>query len=174
MACWKPINGYEERYAVSDEGQILSLPKVVNNGKVKAHRKAKLLKPGTRGRGNALYAFVILSDGHGKTEHKAVHRIVAEAFLDNPLDLPEVNHKDENSLNNHVDNLEWCTRRYNIEYSKNKHVEQYLDGVKIAEYKSITYASNLTGISRTAINNVLTGWSKTAGGYEWAYTEKEG
>lgn len=104
-------------------------------------------------------------------EHKSVHRLVAEAFIPNPDNLPEVNHKDENGLNNSVDNLEWCSHQYNIEYSKNKAVVQYYDGERIAEYKSIKVASQQTGINRKSISNVLNGWSKTAGGYEWDYKE---
>lgn len=175
MTRWKPVKGYEELYAVSDEGNILSLPRIVSNGKWESVRKSKLLKQGERGRGKLLYKFVILSDGKGKVEHKAVHRIVAEAFIPNPDELEEVNHIDKNTKNNSVGNLEWCTKQYNIEYSKNKRVEQYYNGEKIAEYKSISYASQLTGISRTAINNVLKGWSMSAGGYEWKYiTDEEG
>ena len=171
MALWKPVKGYEEQYLVSDDGQILSLSRKVLSSYRSGIRKAKLLKAGARGRGNQKYQFVVLSDGKGKVEHKSVHRLVAEAFIPNPDNLPEVNHKDENPLNNSADNLEWCTRQYNIEYSKNKAVEQYQDGEKIAEYKSIKTASLQTGIGRTSINNVLKGWSKTAGGYEWRYKD---
>lgn len=166
MALWKDVAGYEGKYLVSDEGEVMSLPR-------KFRKKAKILKPGKRGRGGTLYAFVILSDGK-TAEHFAVHRLVANAFLDNPMMLPEINHKDENPLNNRVENLEWCSRQYNIEYSKAKRVAQStMDGEKIAEYKSVSVASKMTGIYRTAINNALTGWSKTAGGYIWTYIEEE-
>jgi hypothetical protein len=72
-------------------------------------------------------------------------------------------------LNCCVDNLEWCDHQYNIDYSKSKRVEQYAGDEKVAEYKSISTASEMTGISRTSINNVLCGWSRTAGGYGWKY-----
>lgn len=172
MALWKEIPGYEGRYLVSDEGEIFSLPKIVH-GAWEQQRKGKKLKKGKRGRkGQPQYEFVVLVDDDGNIHHESVHRLVAKAFIPNPNDYPEVNHKDENSLNNHVENLEWCSRQYNAEYSKGKHISQYsVDGVKIAEYKSIVYASNLTEISRTAINNCVTGWSKTAGGYIWRYEE---
>lgn len=58
---------------------------------------------------------------NNKKRRTSVHRLVAEAFIDNPLNLPQINHKDENKANNHVSNLEWCTARYNIRYN---------DGVK--------------------------------------------
>lgn len=169
MALWKDIPGYDGMYQVSDEGEVRSLPRCVFNGKGYWTRKPKTLKPGKRGRGGLCYRVVILSDGN-TVRHEAVHRLVASAFLDNPENLPEVNHKDQNTENNRVDNLEWCTRQYNIDYSKSKRVSQYTKNrEKIAEYKSISAASKITGIGRTAINNNLCGWSETAGGYIWKY-----
>lgn len=176
MATWKEVAGYEELYLISDEGQVMALPKEISTrnpyGEIIRHTKAKLLKPSLRGRGNQKYPFVVLSK-NGQPQIFSLHRLVAMTFLPNPDDLPEVNHKDENPLNCNVSNLEWCDHQYNIEYSKNKAVEQYFDGEKIAEYKSIKYASELTGISRTAINNALTGYSMTAGGYKWKYCDLE-
>lgn len=160
-------------YLISDEGEIISLPRIVKNGQKQYQTKEKTLKQGKRGRDGLKYAFVILNK-NGVSKHYSVHRLVAEAFLDNPNNYPEVNHKDENSLNNNVSNLEWCDRQYNIEYSKNKVVQQFtVYGELIAEYKSISYASAITGISRTAINNVLKEWSYTAGGYIWKYSNNK-
>jgi hypothetical protein len=172
MAIWKEIPGYEERYLVSDEGEIYSLPKFVETTKSQ-HRKGKYLKPGKRGNEGHQYEFVILVDENGEKHRKAVHRLVALAFLENPDDLPEVNHIDENPLNNKVENLEWCDHQYNIDYSKSKAVEQYDDNGFVARYKSIAYASKVTGIKRSAINNALSGWSQTAGGYFWKYDKGE-
>lgn len=169
----KDAPGYEGLYLVSDDGNVFSLPKTVH-GAWEQRRKGRKLKPGRRGRkGQPQYEFVRLTNRDGISRCEAVHRLVAMAFIENPNNYPEVNHKDENSLNNRVDNLEWCSRQYNIEYSKAKVIEQYTtDGDKIAEYKSIRYAGDLTGISRTAINNCLKGWSMTAGGYIWRYKER--
>jgi hypothetical protein len=168
LASTKPVKGYEGLYLVADNGEVFACEKVVYNGRGFGKKKAKKLKPGKRAGG---YKFVYLTkDGIGKCV--AVHRIVAEAFLDNPDNLPEVNHKDENPANNNVSNLEWCTRQYNIEYSKAKRVQQIDSyGNTIAVYKSIKYASIVTGIGRTNINNALRGWSETAGGYFWQYVE---
>lgn len=175
MALWKDIAGYEGKYLVSDDGRIYSLPKVVSNGRGEYVRDGKMLQPGFRGRDGVLYAFVVLSDGINLS-HKAVHRLVAEAFVTNPD--PEkydvINHIDRNTLNNNVSNLEWCTQQYNNEYSHNKPVYQVtLDGETVAKYKSIKHASEITKISRTSITNVLTGWSITAGGYKWKYADEE-
>lgn len=173
MAHWKEIHGYEGLYLISDEGEVMSLPREKRNKRGKYKTQQRILRPGKRGRGKQLYKFVVLSDENG-TKHFSIHRLVAEAFIDNPNNLPEVNHKDENPFNNRVENLEWCSKQYNIEYSKGKHISQYtLDGEKLAEYRSITVASKITGVQRTAINNNLTGWSETAGGYIWRYEMEE-
>lgn len=175
MALWKDIEGYEGLYLINDSGQVLSLPRDVKTrnqgGEIIVHRKAKFLKHHLRGKNGLLYPAVCLSK-NGKGKSHSIHRLLAKAFIPNPNNLPEVNHKDENTMNFSLDNLEWCDHQYNIDYSKSKRIEQYFDGEKIAEYKSIAYASRITKISRTSINNVLTGWTKTAGGYEWKYREE--
>lgn len=158
---WKEVAGYEGLYKVSDKGEVMSLS-------TKRNGKQVILKTGLRGLGNCLYEFVVLSKNNIAKVY-SVHRLVAEAFIPNPKNLPEVNHKDKNRSNNSVENLEWCTRQYNIEYSKNKKVKQLKDGVVIAVYKSIKSASEETGIGRTSINNNLCGWSNSAGGYQWEY-----
>lgn len=174
MALWKEVHGYEGLYLVSDDGRVMSLPRNVDNGRGTYVRDGTILKPGKRGRDGLLYEFVVLSDGNGTIEHKAVHRLVAEAFVKNPNGQTVVNHIDKNTLNNRADNLEWCDQQYNNEYGHNKAVEQWtIDGEKIAEYKSATYAATITGIRRTSIANVLNGWSKTAGGYIWRYSQNE-
>ena len=163
MAEWRNVKGYEGEYLVSNESQVYSLPKGV-------YRSGRYLKPGKRGRGKQKYYFVVLCRDTVETI-KSIHRIVAEAFLENPNEFPEVNHKDENPFNNHVDNLEWCSRQYNIEYSKNKKIVQLsVSGEIIEEHRSITYAFIKTGIGRTAIGNALNGLSTTAGGYRWKFT----
>jgi len=161
MASWKEIPGYEGLYLVSSDGDIVALPK-------KSRTKSRLMKPCLRGRDYLKYQCIRLTkDGKGKIH--SVHRLVAEAFLPNPEGLPEVNHKDRNPMNNRVDNLEWCTRQYNIEYSKNKAVLQITGGAVVNTYDSITHASDITGINRRSISNALTGWAATAGGYQWKY-----
>lgn len=173
LIAWKDVVGYEGLYLVSNQGDVLSLPRSVEtrnrSGPITQHRRAKMLKPHLRGRKKLMYPAVHLSKD-GKSTVFSLHRLVAKAFIPNPDNLPEVNHKDENSMNCNVENLEWCDRQYNIDYSKSKRVEQYLNGEKIAEYKSIAYASKITGISRRNINNALGKWSKTAGGFEWKYS----
>lgn len=108
MEKWKPIKGYEGIYEVSNKGRIkgrtqfrewftpLSLT-LMNNG----YLRARLYK-------------------NGRSKAYSVHRLVAEAFIPNPDNLPIVNHKDEDRTNNCAENLEWCTSKYNSQYSRDR------------------------------------------------------
>lgn len=169
MARWREIKGYEGLYLVSDDGQIVALPRTYICGDKTMHRKeAKPMKKFLRGRDGLLYEGVALSRD-GDTKRFSVHRLVAEAFVENPCCYDVVNHIDHDTRNNHYTNLEWCSQQYNNEYGHNKPVIQIYDDEVVAEYKSITHASKITKIGRTSINNVLRGWSTTAGGYRWEY-----
>ena len=129
------------------------------------------------------YYYVTLSY-KGKIKKFRVHRLVAAAFIPNPKHLPVVNHKDENKLNNAVENLEWVDYLYNSTYGKNapannikvaqelnkKKVAQYsLDGVKIKDFNSIKEASDVCGIERSGISHCLVGDRRSAGGFIWQY-----
>lgn len=114
LEIWKPVVGYEGLYKVSNLGKVKACPK---NG-----LSERELKPVIVG----LYPSVkLVKDGVYK--NKYVHRLVADAFIPNPDNLPEVNHKDEDKMNCSADNLEWCTRRYNVSYGtgQTRRVESY-------------------------------------------------
>lgn len=105
---WKNINGYEGLYQISNNGRVKSLPKLAG----KSWRKEKILKTYLDKDG---YVKVILCK-ENKTKFLSVHRLIAEAFIPNPNEFPQINHKDENKQNNSLENLEWCTCKYNINY----------------------------------------------------------
>ena len=106
---WRPVVGYEGLYEVSNIGRVRSLDRYVK-GKGKSYflHKGRVLSPGIKTEG---YLIVRL-----QRRMFYVHRLVTEAFLPNPDNLPEVNHKDEDKTNNRVENLEWCDHKYNMNY----------------------------------------------------------
>ena len=113
MEIWKNIEGFGNKYEVSNLGRVKK------KETTKRHYfggfsivKEKILIP-NKHREGYLYAQLIVD---GKKTPIGIHRLVAEAFIENPNNLPFVNHKDENKENNNVENLEWCTREYNNNY----------------------------------------------------------
>lgn len=106
---WKEIEGYEGIYQVSNTGYIRRIADKDSWGR---KRTPKTLNPRVDKKG---YLHVALSKNGIRREYK-VHRIVAEAFIPNPKKFPQVNHKDENKINNAVNNLEWCNNKYNCNY----------------------------------------------------------
>ena len=159
---WRDIKGFEGKYMVSNLGRAKSL-NYRNTG------KEKIMKPQDNGKG---YLFVQLCKD-GKVKNCRINRLVAQAFLPNTNNLPEVNHKDENPKNNCVDNLEWCTRQYNVDYSLSKAVIG-IDKVSglILEFPSTMEASRQTGIDHRRINDCLKGRQKSAKGFYWFYASE--
>ena len=105
---WRPVMGYEGFYEVSNQGRVRSVDRYDNNNHF---RKGELM--------NLFYGcgyLRVIFSKNGIVKKHLVHRLVAQAFIPNPLSLPQVNHIDENKSNNNVDNLEWCTAKYNINY----------------------------------------------------------
>ena len=106
---WRPIDGYEGLYEVSNTGLIRSLDRFVGN---RNRIKGKILSIQIEKGG---YCSVALSK-YGKMKRYKIHRLVAQAFIPNPEGLSQINHKDEDKTNNRVENLEWCDAKYNINY----------------------------------------------------------
>ena len=103
MEIWKDIEGFEGKYQVSTWGRVRSCH----------HGKTKILTPYKNERG---YLKVGLSVGKRKTQKFRVNRLVALAFIPNPYNLPQVNHKDGNKENNSYTNLEWATNEINSKH----------------------------------------------------------
>lgn len=192
---WKSIEGYEGFYEVSNLGRVKSLSRYVSNGtSVPLYVKERILKQWKDKKG---YCTVVLGK-EGKYKTYAVHRLVANAFILNPNNLPCVNHKDENPSNNFVDNLEWCTYRYNLNYGTaqerriakqretlnsreasfacngelSKPVIQYSkNGDYINEYPSMHEVQRQLGISASGVMQCCKGNTqyRQCGGYIWRY-----
>lgn len=170
MEQWKDIKDYKGLYQVSNFGRIKSVEKVLVDGR---HRKERILKPTKQSNG---YYGVMLSNNTIKKRY-LVHRIVAEAFLDNPDNLPQVNHKNEIKTDNRVENLEWCDGFYNIHYGTaiqriSKPVYQYtLDGEFVKEWQSAHEIERQLGYHSSAISKVCRGIKNKHKGFIWKYKE---
>lgn len=108
---WKDINGYERLYQISNLGRVRRIGEYRNRYKTWVSNRYLKLKEGTNP-----YLYVDLSKDN-KVKRYLVHRLVAEAFIDNSKECNEVNHIDGNKQNNKAENLEWCTRKENLKHS---------------------------------------------------------
>lgn len=176
---WKPIEGYEGLYEVSNLGNVRSITRIIN-GRIYKERYLHQTVSGNH------YKTVTLSY-NGKQKTYAVHRLVAETFIPNPDNLPQVNHKDENKTNNRIVNLEWCDNKYNCNYgTHNENLSKSLkgkpksqralpvaryskEGELIAVYYGAMEAARRTGINQSNITKCCKGKQKTCGGYIWKY-----
>lgn len=180
---WLPIINYEELYEVSNLGQVRSLNHFVvqSNSKGSYLRlyKGKILKPRIP---KNKYPYLHLSK-NGIRKTVKVHRLVAEHFLANPNNFPQVNHKDGDKTNNHKNNLEWCTSKHNINHAYENNLNKKSDfGVDSYGFKgtvqlldnedNVIYELNghkdiiEKGFTSCGISSVLTGRQKTHRGYK--------
>ena len=177
---WRPIAGYEGLYEVSSLGRVRSLDRVTTRlsrwgTEITLKVKGGILQPENHTNG---YQSVMLCN-NGCRVRLLVHRLVAKAFVPNPDNLPEVNHKDECKKNNRADNLEWCDRVYNVNYGdarikhsakKSRRIEQLtLDGKHVAFYDSRKSATEQNGYSDGGMGWALKNTNNTAYGYKWRY-----
>ena len=173
---WRDIAGYEGLYMVSNLGRVKSL----NYNRTGQERTLKVAK------NRYGYLYVNLSNG-GISKNYTIHRLVAVTFLPNPENYNEINHKDENKENNCVQNLEWCSRKFNCNFgTRNKRASEKKrndpkrskpvlaiskESGLIIEYPSIMEAERVTGVSCGHIVLCCKGNRKSAGGYIWQYAE---
>jgi hypothetical protein len=176
MEIWRDIEGYEGLYQVSNMGRVKSLERNVVKGKGGLYKiEEKILKSGKHSGG---YLYVCLYN-EGKIKYYTIHRLVANAFIPNPNNFPQVNHKDEDKTNNRVENLEWCDRKYNCNYgthnermakSRSKPVLQFTkEGYFIKKWESAKEVERELGISNSNITACCKGKIKTAYGFVWMY-----
>jgi len=170
---WKDINGYEGCYMISSLGKMQSVERCVNHagGSRLVSQKSMKLTPSNTG-----YFVVTLWKNNISKVH-LVHRLVAETFIPNPNNLPEVNHKDGNKLNNCVDNLEWVTQRDNNIHAIQtglrdayKQIGQYdLNGNFIKSWNSIKEAQTFYETSH--ISECCQGKRNKTKGFIWKYLD---
>lgn len=163
MEQWKAIDWTNGKYEVSNLGNV----RRVGSDKNMSQRVGK------RG-----YSRLNI-DVSGKKRTVTVHRLVASAFIENPNNLPQVNHKDENKLNNSADNLEWCDQQYNRCYgtaiergaaNRKKPVNQFtIDGEFVCRHASQLDAGASIGVSPTCIGDCCLGKRKSSGGFLWSF-----
>ena len=165
---YKDIEGYEWLYQVSNYGNVNSL-NYYRSGKEKKLKpiKEKILKL-TKDKDGYLYVGLYQQ---GKQKAHKVHRLVAQAFIDNPNNYPQVNHKDEDKTNNHVTNLEWCTRSYNINYgTRNEKISKQVMCIETGlVYPSTMEVERQLGFAQSHISMCCRGKRKTAYGFHWKY-----
>lgn len=164
MERWKDITGFEN-YRISTLGRIYS------------KKTDSLMKPTKDNKGYLRITFY----ENGKNHTRKVHRLVAKAFIDNPRKLPEINHKDEDKHNNNVENLEWCTKRYNILFgtalirTHKANINCVTTSVKVRcvetgeIFPSIREARRITGAAN--IFYCCIGKRKMSNGFHWEYAE---
>lgn len=152
---WKAVVGYEGYYEVSNQGHVRSIDRMVrHSGTFMRFQKGSVLEIRTNSTGH--YSTVMLSKDN-KKKHAKVHRLVAIAFIDNPNNYREINHKDENKQNNCVEKLEWCNKSYNEHYGT-KHERS----VKHTDYKAIGKKNSKAVLQLSLDGNIIKRWISLA------------
>lgn len=162
---WKDVVGYEGRY----KGNLYSVDRMDASGQKCGGKALRPIRDS--------YGYLIVNlCKNGKRKHKKVHRLVTEAFIPNPNSLPQVNHRDEDKTNNNVENLEWCTSKYNANHgTRIKRISDTnkipVKGVHIETGEEIYLKSMvegaLYGFDPTGISGACSGKQKTHRGYSF-------
>jgi hypothetical protein len=171
---WKPVKGYEGLYKVSNMGRIKSVERYMKNHSKLQLVPEKIKSPQDNGHG---YLWVQLCK-NSKCSYRYVHRLVAEAFIPNPDNKPQVNHLDYNKQNNCVDNLEWVTAKENNEYSMPNRKDKTgpkgagvikcdLAGNELERYSGMREAERANNLANGVISKYFKKNYSQCGGYLW-------
>jgi hypothetical protein len=180
---WKPVKGYESAYEVSNYGRVRSMDRVDSAGR---HLSGVILNQSMKREGYLKVA--LCREGVAKT--LTVHRLVAEVFLQNTDNKPQVNHLNGIKTDNRAVNLEWATKSENLKHKyrvldfespmtgkfygsnpNSKGVRQYsLDGDYIAEYSSMKEAAEAVGCKPNGVSRACSGELRQSGGFRWTLT----
>ena len=152
------IIGYEGLYAITSCGKVWS------------YRSKKFLKPTNNRDG---YKMVNLYDEYGNSKRWYVHRLVAMTYIPNPENFPQINHKNEDKSNNCLQNLEWCSAQYNINYgSRTKKTRKLVKNLTTGQvYDSVTEAAKALKVGVSAVSCCLSGRNKTIKGVKITYAQ---
>ena len=170
---WKDIPNYEGLYQVSNFGNVKSLARFVKHGEREMFVKERILK--TRKNKNGYLS--VYPCKNGKYKPMDIHRIVGVVFIDNPCGYGDINHKDGNKENNHVGNLEWCSRSYNIKHAYDilghKHIKHPIKCIETGiVYDGSVDAAKALGLNSSAIRNNARGVSKSTFGLHFIFVDK--
>ena len=177
---WRDVAGYEGLYQVSSEGRVKSLERKIPHWRGGERiQKERILKTHIDRDG---YLKLNLHAG-GKPKNLKVHRLVCQAFHENPDNKPQVNHINEDKTDNRARNLEWCTMRENVNHgtakersakARSKPVGQYtLDGELVKIWASTVEVERQTGFRHGNICKAANGKIKQVYGFRWKYVERK-
>ena len=152
---WKPLKGYEGYYEISNLGKVKSIKRYKKNKSKLQIVEEKILSLYTNPKNGYVYVYLCKD---GKYKNVRLHRLVAENFIDNKNNYPQINHIDGNKTNNVVSNLEWCTASYNIK-DLHKRNGTYMKDKEIIElykkYKNCSKVAKVFEMSNQGIQAVL-------------------
>lgn len=179
MENWKAVNGFEGWYEVSDKGRIRSVERTITHscGKVQTN-PSKILKPQLQKIGKGYFTVQLYKNS--KHYKRYLHRLIAEHFIPNLDNKPQVNHIDGNPRNNSIDNLEWVTVSENLQHAidnnlqvKNKPVRRINRYGDIKEYESLQAAKEDGFRTTDHISKCCKGLKETYRGYRWEFINQK-
>lgn len=148
---WKEIKGYEDKYKISNYGEVVSLPRYKQNHSKLQEVPMKIIKPYISKKNGYVYVYLC---NDGKNKNFRLHKLVAETFLDNQNKYNQINHIDGNKQNNRVDNLEWCDSSYNIKDMYKRKGKYDNDKIIMEKYKELKSCNKVAKLFNMSGENV--------------------